>query len=374
MNNTNETIGLRVLSVSPSHQSTNINVNSSIDIEFSADIDPSSFVKNIVVLEDHNHIYKNVNSLKDYSQYSVVRGSISYKDKILSYTPSEPFHTDTCYVVMLSDGITDITGNKMIKKHVSCFYTESVASFPRCEIVSPKYGSIVNEMPEFVWKNQLSESYIFQVSKTNTFELLLCDRVIPGNKIQELIKYKPDFQAEEGMYHVRVKSENGEWSDVHQVFIKTITDAVVASEDVPEIMRLDEFMDGLQEPIEILEYYPPQGSVNISLKTNIIYIKMRGKVDEDRISFDNSFVYGESFDEEHEDYAHETVTGKWTMVYDAYFDVTYVIFTPDIIDDEGEPIYIETLRSNLLEKTETAETDTTSTSTTSTATTNTGGA
>ena len=348
MNNTNETIGLRVLDVSPRHQSNNVNVHTNISITFSADIDPSSFFKNIVVLEDHNHIYKNVNSLKDYSQYSVVKGSISYKDKVLTFTPEEPFHTDTCYVMMLNGGITDITGNKMTKKHVSCFYTESVASFPRCEITSPKYGSIVHEIPEFVWKNQCSESYIFQVSKTNTFELLLCDEVIPGNKIEELIKYKPVFNAEEGMYHIRVKSENGEWSDVHQIFIKEITDAVVASQDTSEIMRLDEFLEDLEEPIEILEYFPPQDSVNINLKTNIVYIKIKGKVDEDRLKLDDCYVYGESFDEEHEEYAHETVDGKWTVVYDAYFDVTYVIFTPVNLDEVEELEYIETLRSGNL--------------------------
>ena len=64
MNNTNETIGLRVLNVSPSHQLTNVNIYSSIEITFSSDINPATFVKNIVVLEDHNKIYKNVNSLK----------------------------------------------------------------------------------------------------------------------------------------------------------------------------------------------------------------------------------------------------------------------------------------------------------------------
>lgn len=352
MNNGNETIGLRVLNVSPSHQLTNVNVHSSIEITFSSDINPASFVKNIVVLEDYNKIYKNINSLKDYSQYSVVKGSISYKDKVLTYMPNEPFHTDTCYVVMLSDGITDITGNKMIKKYVSCFYTESVASFPRCEIVSPKYGSIINAIPEFVWKNQCSESYRFQVSKSNTFELLLCEDIIPGNKIEELIKHKPIFNAQEGMYHVRVKSENGEWSNVHQIFIKEITDAVIAEQDIPEIMHLNEFLDGLEEPIEILEFFPAEDSINNSLKTNIIYIKIRGKVDENRIRLDDCYIYGESFDEEHEEYAHETVDGKWTVVYDSYFDVTYVIFTPVNIDDVEELEFIETLRSgNLIEAT-----------------------
>lgn len=352
MNNNNETIGLRVLSISPNHQMSNVKVHSSIEITFSSDINPASFVKNIVVLEDYNKIFKNINSLKDYSQYSVVKGSISYKDKVLTYTPNEPFNTDTCYVVMLSDGITDITGNKMVKKHVSCFYTESVASFPRCEITSPKYGSIVNEIPEFVWKNQCSESYIFQVSKSNTFELLLCEDIIPGNKVEELMRHKPSFNAQEGMYHVRVKSENGEWSDIHQIFIKAITDAVVAEQDTPEIMHLDEFLDGLEDPIEILEFFPADDSINISLKTNIIYIKIKGKVDESRLRLDDCYVYGESFDEEHEEYAHETVDGKWTVVYDAYFDVTYVIFTPVNLDDVEELEFLETLRSgNLIEAT-----------------------
>ena len=352
MNNNNETIGLRVLEVSPSHQANNINIYSNIDIKFSADINPASFINNIVVLEDYNKIYKNINSLKDYSQYSVVKGSISYKDKVLTYTPNEPFHTDTCYVVMLSDGITDITGNKMIKKHISCFYTESVASFPRCEIVSPKYGSIVNAIPEFVWKNQCSESYIFQVSKSNTFELLLCNEVIPGNKIEELMRYTPNFNAKEGMYHVRVKSENGEWSDIHQIFIKEITDAVVSEQDTPEIIHLEEFLDGLEEPIEILEFFPAEDSINNNLKTNIIYIKIKGKVDENRLKLDDCYVYGESFDEEHEEYAHETVDGKWTIIYDAYFDVTYVIFTPVNIDEVEELEFIETLRSgNLIQAT-----------------------
>lgn len=352
MNNTNETVGLRVLTVSPNHRASDVNVNSSIDITFSSDINPASFMKNIVVLEDYNRIFKNINSLKDYSQYSVVKGSISYKDKVLTYTPNEPFHTDTCYVVMLSDGITDITGNKLIKKHVSCFYTEAVASYPPCEILSPKYGCIVSAIPEFSWKNQGAESYVFQVSKNNTFELLLCNEMIPGNQVEDILRYTPVFKAEEGIYHVRVKSEGGDWSNVHQIFIKEITDAVIAEQDTPEILHLDEFLDGLEEPIEILEYFPAPDSINNSLKTNLIYIKMKGKVDEDKLKLDDCYVYGESFDEEREEYAHETIDGKWSVVYDSYFDVTYVIFTPVNLDDVEELEFLETLRSgNLIEAT-----------------------
>lgn len=355
MNNTNESIGLRVLTVSPEHKSKNINVNSEIKIEFSADINPGTFAKNIVVLKDYNKIYKDINSLKDYSQYSVVKGSISYNDRILVYTPNEPFSTDTCYIIMLSDNITDITGSKMIRKHVSCFYTEAVASFPRVEIMSPKFGAITNEIPEITWKNQFSASYTMQVSKANTFELLLYDKEIPGSLIGETVTHKPEFKMEEGLYYLRIKSENGEWSDTHQFFIKAITDAVIAEEDIPDIMNYEEFMENLEEPIEILEMFPENGSVNNTLKTNVIYIKIKGKVNEERINLNDSYVFGSTIDEEHPENTHDLVDGKWTLIYDSYYDVTYVIFTPEIIDEKEDLEYIETVRSgNLVAKKGTA--------------------
>lgn len=348
MDNYNESLGVRVMEMSPGQRENNVNVNSNVVIKFSADINPASFSRNIVVLEDHNKIFKNVNSLKDYSQYHVVRGSISYRDRTLTYTPEKPFHTDTCYIVMVNDGVKDITGNRMIKKHVSCFYTEQVASYPRVEILSPKYGAICEAMPEFTWKNQASESYEFQISKSNTFELLLYNQVVPGNKVEPVMRHQPEFVPEEGMYHVRIHSEGGEWSDTYQIFIKPIVNAVVAEQDNPEIMHLDEFLEGLEDPIEVLEFFPPQDSVNISLKINLIYIKIKGRTDTDNVRIDDSYVYGESFDEEHEEYAHETVDGKWTVVYDSFYDVTYIIFTPVNLDDVEEKEFIETLRSGRL--------------------------
>ena len=49
------------------------------------------------------------------------------------------------------------------------------------------------------------------------------------------------------MYHVRVKVKMVN-ENVHQIFIKEVTDAVVSEQDTPEIMHLDEFLDGLEEP------------------------------------------------------------------------------------------------------------------------------
>jgi len=338
MNNQNETIGLRVLSVSPSHLKSNVNVNTSIDVTFTSDINPSTLAKNIVVFEDHDKVYKKPEDLKDYSKYIVTKGSIAYKDKVLKYTPEKPFNTDSCYILVLNDEIADITGNKLIQKYINVFYTESVASYPRCEFIAPKYGTITDTIPTFSWINQKSPSYIFQISKIKTFEVLLIDEVIPGNDYEDNISYTPTFSnvIQEGLYFIRVKSENGEWSDTLQIFIKPITDAVIAQEDTPEMLAYEDFFDNLQEPVVVLEQFPSPDSVNNSLKTNMFYIKIKGKLDESRIDLDNCYVYGESLDDNHDEYAHGNVSGKWSVVYDSYYDVTYIIFTPDLLNPEEE--------------------------------------
>ncbi len=360
MDNQNETIGLRVLYTSPSHSESNVNVNSNISVTFSSDIDPSTITKNIVVLEDYNNIYKNPNSLRDYSKYAVTKGSISYQEKILTYTPDKPFNTDSSYILMLNDEIMDITGNKLVQKYIAVFYTEKVASYPKCEITAPKYGAITNEIPEFKWINQKAPSYVFQMSKINSFESLILDEVISGNEVEEEMSYTPEFNAKEGMYFVRIKSENGDWSDVHQFFIKPITDAVIAKEDIPDMKAFEDFFEDLEEPIEIIDYFPRENSLNNSLKTNIIYIKIKGKVDESRINLDDCYIYGESLDDEHEEYSHGEVSGSWSVVYDSYHDCTYVIFTLNTLNDEdaqgeesgseeSEATWVDSLESEQIE-------------------------
>lgn len=337
MNNTNETQGIHILTTSPSNKELNVNVNTNISIEFSSDIDVGSLVKNILVLQDTNRIFNSISDLQDYSKYSIVQGNISYNNKILTYTPNEPFNTDSIYIVLLNNDIIDITGNKLKQKYVFSFKTEETASYGPCEIISPIYGNICNSIPTFTWVNQKSPSYIFQISKTNTFETLILDKAIAGNTIDTNISYVPEVDFKEGIYHIRVKSENGEWSNVHQIFIRPITDDVVALEDTPILQNFDDFLDNVVEPIEVLEIFPSNESTNVSLKTNIFYIKMKGKVDESRIDFSNSYAYGEVLDDDSDEYdSHGVVSGVWTLIYDSYSDCTYLIYKllEDTTEDE----------------------------------------
>jgi hypothetical protein len=139
----------------------------------------------------------------------------------------------------------------------------------------------------------------------------------------------PDIPQKEGVYYIRIKAEGGKWSEVHQFFIKEVTDAVVAAEDQNDELYLDEFLADLEDEIEILEMFPNDNSILNSLKTNIIYIKIKGKVDENRINFSECEIVGEAFDEEDdEEYEQGVLSGSWSTVYDDTYDCTYLIFTP----------------------------------------------
>lgn len=344
MNNGNETLGLNIISTSPEAHMSNANVNSNIEITFSADVNPLSFQNNIVVFEDYKNVYTKISDLKNYTNFNIVKGTISYKDRVLTFKPEVPFNINMMYIVMLNNGIKDIVGNILNKKFVFAFRTESVASNVKAEFIYPTFGTIVNKMPTFQWKNQFTETYIFQMSKTNTFEVLLEDIFVPGKQESENITYTPNIKVNEGVYYVRVKSENGEWSDPLQFFYKEITDAVVSMEDTPDSIYLEDFLSELEEPLEVLEFFPNENSLNVSLKTNIIYIKIKGEINQELVKFDDCYVVGEPFDEEdNSEDAHGYVNGTWSAIYDSELDVTYVIFTPVAITTEEEQSYIDQL-------------------------------
>lgn len=377
MNNGNESIGITVVNTNPEAHQFDIATDSVIQITFSADLNRSTLNNCILVFEDYQKIYNGTSSLRNTSQFNIVKGSVSYANRILTFTPNKPLNIDTKYIVVINNNIKDITGAPLIKKHIFAFNTELTKTFGKCELINPKYGLICSEIPEIQWKDNGAPSYILQVSKSNQFESLLCetfvvsmednsftqkdefemqpeeiypDEVPPEEQPYVVITHTPDFIKKEGVYYIRIKPEGGKWSDVLQFFIKEVTDAVIAKDDQDDTLYLDEFLDGIEEEIEILEFFPPDESVNNSLKTNIFYIKMKGEVDESRINISDFEVIGEPFDEEDDEkYAHGIVNGSWTLVYDESQDCTYLIFTPVIPEDEEDIKLLATIHGANIE-------------------------
>lgn len=340
MNNGNETLGLSVISTTPEAHQTSVNVNKPIEIKFSGDINRSTLNNSIVVFEDYNGVYDGITSLKSSEKFNIVKGTLTYADRVVKFTPKQPLNIDTRYIVVLNNTITDITGNRLLKKFVFAFNTEITRSYPKCEITYPSFGMISNSVPEIQWKSQNAPSYIMQISKANTFEVLLYETFVIGSE-EDVISFTPDIPYKEGIYYTRIKSEGGEWSDPCQFFIKEVTDAVIAQDDQSEEVYLSDFLADIEEELEILEIFPVDNSINNSLKTNIVYVKIKGEIDESQLDMTDFYFIGEAFDEEDDSsYAHGELAGSWSVVYDETEDCTYIIFSPDgtMVESDGTEV------------------------------------
>lgn len=349
MNNGNETLGLSVISTSPEAHQSSVNINTVIEVKFSGDVNRSSLNNSIIVFEDYAGVYDGITSLKNTSNYNIVKGTMTYADRVIKFKPKEPLSIDTRYIVVLNNTIYDITGNKLLKKFVFAFNTEITKSYAKTEIVSPSFGMISSVIPEIQWKSQGAPSYIIQISKSNQFESLILETFIVPQE-GDIVNFTPNIAYKEGIYYTRIKAEGGEWSDACQFFIKEVTDAVIAQDDQPEELYLEDFLSDLIDELEILEYFPIDGSINNSLKTNIFYIKIKGEIKEEQLNLADFVVTGEAFDEEDDaSYEHGDVNGFWTVVYDPIYDCTYVIFTPTIPGDEEEIQLLSTINGDNIE-------------------------
>jgi hypothetical protein len=314
----------------------NVDVNSDIRIKFNSDINTGTIIGNFTVLEDPQFLFTTTENLStDRIKYNTVQGAVSYEDKTLIFKPNKPLNENSRYLVLIrAGGILDILGRTMLTEYVGTFYTEINATLPKAEFLTPKFGVITSDVPEFTWGDQQSKAYVFQLSSEDTFETLLVDEIIKSNTNDYAgTVYRPLMLLTEGLYYVRVRAINGNWSEPLQFFIKNTTEAVVTSEDVSEKSILEELDAAFERPLEILEMFPPEGAIQVDTKVNIVYLKVAGKLTSADIEFDNTFVTGDLFDLEDEGSInpHGVVSGKWEVVNDLNKDVTYIIFTPDAL-------------------------------------------
>lgn len=329
MINSIEILGLNVERTYPEPNTTNINVNSVITVKFNAEINTSTLVDSFTVLSDNTLSFTNSNSLKNTENFTQIKGSLTYKNCSLEFTPSEPLKKDTRYLICVkANGVKDVTGKAMLVDYIGMFYTELTASLPGCTITSPTFGSIFQEIPSFSWADQKTKCYSFQVSKQVSFELLLCDVLVTNKTLNSDADsfYTPSLSLSEGLYYARVRAINGDWGEPLQFFIKDSTRALVSNEDTAEGILFSD----VPTEIEVIDMFPHENDCNVDTKVNIIYLKVRGQVEAKYINFNDCFVVGDLVDQDEADTVvpHGYLQGEWTVVYDGDEDVTYVIFTP----------------------------------------------
>lgn len=328
MANSVESMGLRVESVSPQPYMINVNVSDSIQISFNSDLNTSSIVSGIKIYEDKFENFTDTNSLGDVTLFPIVDTSVTYKDRFVVLKPTSPLKEGKRYIVHVSKGtVKDIRNRPMLTDFTTFFTTESDSATQKSIIESPLYGEIFKQMPTIKWLNLNSSCYIIQVSKTQTFESVLFEKnITQKNGDFAITEYLPELTLSDGNYYARVKAIGGEWSNHLQIFIKREEENFISFDDSEEVFGIYD-----EKEIEVLEMFPNDTEADVSVMTNITYLKVKGKVSYSDIDFSNTFVLGELSDKEDEDLIEPQgqLKGRWIVVYDEDNNESYIIFTPE---------------------------------------------
>lgn len=315
-----ETMGLRVESVIPSPYKVETSINSQVIIEFNAELDTSTIIDNILVLKDTNRVFVKGDAI-DLSDYEIVSGTVTYKDKTVFFTPSSQLDTKSRYIIYVrQNSIRDIIGRVMMLDYTSYFDTEGAGELQKSNIIEPYNNELITSLNKIVIEDVNSDKYILQISKVKTFEVTIYDKAVDSNIVEE------DFGLGDGLYYIRAKAINGDFGETNVVTIRTHKNTTTTDQDIDENYIYEPLSD---VEIEHLESYPT--SIEVNEKTNTIYMKFSGEIELEDIDVYESELYGSLTDSDDEEKIkeHGEVDGSYVVVYDEVNDESYVFFVPD---------------------------------------------
>ena len=320
MINSINTLGLKPESIFPEKYKSNVSINAEVSIYFNSNLDASSIIGNLYILEDSKLKYSDDISNFKLEDYKIVDGNLTYKDKTIIFTPREQLNMDARYIIyMPSNGIRDVIGNLIQVDFISYFTTEGVKSVRKCDVVYPVSNSILTSLDKIVVSDVDSEKYLLQISKVKTFDNLIHEEIVDSTTISK------NFNLGDGLYFIRAKAINGDFGEISVLTIKTHENTIPTDQDLDEDYIWQEYEE---EEHSIIETFPLNNAIGINEKTNILYMKLKGIVELEDIDFYESFLVGESNDDDINITSHEQVDGSFTVVHDEEKLETYVIFTP----------------------------------------------
>lgn len=338
------TYGLRVLSTHPMPHEVNVDVNTDIRIKLNSPINPKSIIGGFTVLEDTHWAFKSTEQLMTNRElFTVVQGAVSYKDEVITFTPSKPLKTDTRYIFLLkANTIRNINGDTLAEDCSWIFYSEAEETLPKAIFTSPKFGVIGKETPDFEWIDQQATSYVLHISTSHTFDTLVYHTLIQGvNGAYAASNHQPPLQLKDGLYYARVRAQAGHWSDPLQFCVDTIEKGLVSEEDFDDTAFIESYFDDFPQTFDRESCYPKEGATQINDHLAVCSMTFKGRVEAGDIDWNETYLYGENFDEEAEESEHGYVEGSWYLIYDEEEDVTHVLL--DLSDQsysEEEPVMI----------------------------------
>lgn len=320
---------LNVQYLYPSNYDINIPITSSVEVEFSNELNSSTILSNFVILEDINRIYKSPKDLEQVGSFNNVVGSVSYKNKRIVFTPTNEFKINSRYIICIkSNGLTDIESQTLKFDYISSFYTELVKTIDQCYILSPSPNAVSKSVPIVEWDKKDSDVYVVQISKQSTFETLVYDKFIIGEDANSCTHIVP-ILLNDGAYYVRVKALSGLWTESPlQFYIRNIEQSPVTQydENTDDIFGL--IKNSLKD-YEILDVYPHDLDIQVNPLLKNICVTVQGKVDIEDIDLTETYVEGTLYDDDDNDVAVDMGILDMTLfkVYDEEKDITSIIFS-----------------------------------------------
>lgn len=314
MINTIETIGLRVDYMSPKTYSTDVDVNSIIEVKFNSELDTKSIVGNFIVLRDTNRKLFGKPTEINVEEFEQVKGSLSYKDRSIIFKPIGQLESSSRYIIYVrKDGLKDFKGRVLIQNEILYFDTTGYSSYIPCNILLPINNSTIHKIDVISLDDINAEKYIVQISKNKDFENAVYDEVVDGPIVSNI-------SLGDGSYYIRAKATNGVFGETSFFTIKSLSETLVSDED--ESFTYSPIDDC---EVELIEQFP-QG-INVHEMTNLTYMKFDGIISLDEIDFYESGLFESSLTDENKDPIE--VEGAFVVSYDEINNLTYVAFIPD---------------------------------------------
>lgn len=315
------TLGLKPENIIPEKFKTNVDINTEISIYFNSELDTSTIIGNIYILEDKNFEY--TNGPVDLNCYDVIDGNLTYKDKSIIFTPKNQLNINSRYIIYIpKEGIRDIFGNVTLIDFISYFSTESFQSYAKCEILYPINNTTISSLEKISITDLNSPKYLVQISKIKTFDNLVLEETVDTPIVEK------KYNIGDGLYFIRAKAINGEFGETNVFTIKSHENTIPTDQDLDEDYIWEEYVE---EPEALIETFPVNDSIGINEKTNVLYMKFNGIIDIDDIDFYESYLIGEPNDNDDNISSHDEVDGSYTVIHDEEKYETYIFFIPNTL-------------------------------------------
>ncbi|AIY85394.1 bacterial Ig-like domain protein (plasmid) [Clostridium baratii str. Sullivan] len=308
MVNTVETVGIVVNSIYPLKKSTDVPIDTIIELEFNTDLKIGS-------LFDSVKLYKSLD--EDFKHFEELKGEITYSSRVIKFKPSENLESNTLYKVSIEEGILkDINNNTMLVPFTSSFKTARNENISYININYPKNNSILNKLEYINISSDKFSRYDVQISSKNDFTSIVFEKsYIPQDGDYDSITIMlDDLKLEERNYYIRVvDKENNICSNQIQIGISDV-------KEFDEFEETDSFFDD----IALVKTFPSNGAINVSRKINHVYIIVTGNVKKEDIN-DFNIEYVSLSDEDSNDYL-EINLDNLILEYNKENDTTSIFY------------------------------------------------